>query len=60
VELVNWNANGKLGFSITGGVGSQHIRGDDGIYVKSIQEGGLVSWDGRIWVGDRLVAVKPG
>jgi len=60
VELVNWNANGKLGFSITGGVGSQYIRGDDGIYVKSIQEGGLISWDGRIWVGDKLVAVKPG
>jgi len=60
VELVNWNANGKLGFSITGGVGSQHIRGDDGIYVKSVQDGGLVSWDGRIWVGDQIVAVKSG
>jgi hypothetical protein len=60
VELVNWNPTGKIGFSITGGVGSQHIRGDDGIYVKSIQEGGLVSWDGRIWVGDKIVAVKSG
>jgi len=60
VDLINWNSNGKLGFSITGGIGSQHIRGDDGIYVKSIQEGGLVSWDGRIWVGDKLVAVKQG
>lgn len=60
VELVNWNPNGKIGFSITGGVGSQHIRGDDGIYVKSIQEGGLISWDGRIWVGDKIVAVKSG
>jgi len=60
VELINWNSNGKLGFSITGGVGSQHIRGDNGVYVKSIQEGGLISWDGRIWVGDQLVAVKQG
>jgi len=60
VELVNWNPNGKIGFSITGGVESQHIRGDDGIYVKSIQDGGLVSWDGRIWVGDKIVAVKSG
>jgi len=60
VELINWNPSGKLGFSITGGVGSQHIRGDDGIYVKSVQEGGLISWDGRIWVGDQLVAVKQG
>jgi len=60
VDLINWNPNGKLGFSITGGVGSQHIRGDDGIYVKYIQEGGLISWDGRIWVGDQLVAVRQG
>jgi hypothetical protein len=60
VDLINWNPNGKLGFSITGGMGSQHIRGDDGIYVKYIQEGGLISWDGRIWVGDQLVAVKQG
>jgi len=60
VEIVKWNSNGKLGFSITGGVGSQHIRGDDGIYVKSVQDGGLVSWDGRIWVGDQIVAVKSG
>jgi len=60
VELINWNTSGKLGFSIAGGVGSQHIRGDNGIYIKSIQDNGLVSWDGRIWVGDRLVAVKQG
>jgi len=60
VEIVNWNSNGKLGFSITGGVGSQHIRGDDGIYVKSVQDGGLISWDGRIWVGDQIVGVKSG
>jgi len=60
VEIVNWNSKGKLGFSITGGVGSQHFRGDNGIYVKSVQDGGLVSWDGRIWVGDQIVAVKSG
>lgn len=60
VDLINWNSNGKLGFSIAGGIGSQHIRGDDGIYVKAIQDGGLVSWDGRIWVGDKLIAVKQG
>ena len=60
VELINWNSSGKLGFSIAGGVGSQHIRGDNGIYVKSIMEGSLLSWDGRIWVGDLLVALKQG
>ena len=25
VEIVNWNSNGKLGFSITGGVGSLYF-----------------------------------
>ena len=58
IELVNRYANRKLGFSITGGVDNQHFRGDDGIYVKSIQDGGLVSRDGRIWVGDQIVAVR--
>ena len=60
IELVNRFASRKLGFSIAGGVDNQHFRGDDGIYVKSIQDGGLVSRDGRIWVGDQIVAVKSG
>ena len=60
IELVNRFANRKLGFSIAGGIDNQHFRGDDGIYVKSIQDGGLVSRDGRIWVGDQIVAVKSG
>ncbi|CAG0919671.1 unnamed protein product [Notodromas monacha] len=47
-----------LGFSIAGGIGNQHIPGDNGIYVTKIMEGGAAHVDGRVVVGDKLVAVK--
>ncbi|ODM96955.1 Disks large 1 tumor suppressor protein [Orchesella cincta] len=47
-----------LGFSIAGGIGNQHIPGDNGIYVTKISEGGAAHADGRLAVGDKLVAVR--
>ena len=47
-----------LGFTIAGGIGNQHIPGDNGIYVTKVMDGGAAAADGRIAVGDRLVAVK--
>lgn len=47
-----------LGFSIAGGIGNQHIPGDNGIYVTKIMEGGAAHVDGRISIGDKLVAVR--
>lgn len=47
-----------LGFSIAGGIGNQHIPGDNGIYVTKIMEGGAAQVDGRLLVGDKLVAVR--
>ncbi|XP_066519069.1 disks large homolog 1 isoform X4 [Hoplias malabaricus] len=47
-----------LGFSIAGGVGNQHIPGDNSIYVTKIIEGGAAHKDGRLQVGDKLVAVN--
>lgn len=47
-----------LGFSIAGGIGNQHIPGDNGIYVTKIMEGGAAHVDGRLSVGDKLVAVR--
>ena len=47
-----------LGFTIAGGIGNQHIPGDNGIYVTKIMDGGAASVDRRIDVGDRLVSVK--
>jgi len=47
-----------LGFSIAGGIGNQHIPGDNGIYVTKIMDGGAASVDGRLNIGDKLVAVR--
>lgn len=46
-----------LGFSIAGGVGNQHIPGDNSIYVTKIIDGGAAQKDGRLQVGDRLLMV---
>ena len=56
VELIKGNKG--LGFTIAGGIGNQHIPGDNGIYVTKVMDGGAAAADGRISVGDRLVAVK--
>lgn len=47
-----------LGFSIAGGIGNQHIPGDNGIYVTKIMEGGAAGVDGRVAIGDKLIAVR--
>ncbi|CRL04553.1 CLUMA_CG017624, isoform B [Clunio marinus] len=47
-----------LGFSIAGGIGNQHIPGDNGIYVTKIMEGGAAFVDGRLSIGDKLLNVK--
>lgn len=46
-----------LGFSIAGGVGNQHIPGDNSIYVTKIIEGGAAHKDGRLQIGDKILAV---
>ncbi|KAG9351529.1 hypothetical protein JZ751_022780, partial [Albula glossodonta] len=47
-----------LGFSIAGGVGNQHIPGDNSIYVTKIIDGGAAQKEGRLQVGDRLLMVN--
>lgn len=46
-----------LGFSIAGGVGNQHVPGDNSIYVTKIIEGGAAHRDGRLQIGDKIIAV---
>ncbi|KAK2090924.1 Disks large 1 [Saguinus oedipus] len=46
-----------LGFSIAGGVGNQHIPGDNSIYVTKIIEGGAAHKDGKLQIGDKLLAI---
>ncbi|KAJ6651808.1 hypothetical protein lerEdw1_016469 [Lerista edwardsae] len=45
-----------LGFSIAGGVGNQHVPGDNSIYVTKIIEGGAAHKDGQLQIGDKLLA----
>lgn len=47
-----------LGFSIAGGIGNQHIPGDNGIYVTKLMDGGAANVDGRLSIGDKLIAVR--
>ncbi|XP_059484108.1 disks large 1 tumor suppressor protein isoform X4 [Neocloeon triangulifer] len=56
IELIKGTKG--LGFSIAGGIGNQHIPGDNGIYVTKIMDGGAAQADGRLSVGDKLVAVR--
>ncbi|XP_031337701.1 disks large 1 tumor suppressor protein isoform X4 [Photinus pyralis] len=58
LEIMLIKGNKGLGFSIAGGIGNQHIPGDNGIYVTKVMEGGAAQVDGRLLVGDKLVAVR--
>lgn len=56
IELIKGDKG--LGFSIAGGIGNQHIPGDNGIYVTKVMKDGAAQVDGRLVVGDKLVAVR--
>ncbi|XP_065262616.1 disks large homolog 2 isoform X5 [Emys orbicularis] len=58
VEIQLFKGPKGLGFSIAGGVGNQHIAGDNSIYVTKIIDGGAAQKDGRLQVGDRLLMVN--
>ncbi|XP_070073157.1 protein lap4 isoform X6 [Drosophila takahashii] len=48
-----------LGFSIAGGKGSPPFKDDcDGIFISRLTEGGLAHRDGKIMVGDRVMAIN--
>ncbi|VDK83076.1 unnamed protein product [Litomosoides sigmodontis] len=50
--------NGEFGFNIVGGIDQEHIPGDPGIFISMIRNGGSASRDGRLMVGDRIIAVN--
>ncbi|XP_030055964.1 disks large homolog 2 [Microcaecilia unicolor] len=58
VEIKLFKGPKGLGFSIAGGIGNQHILGDNSIYVTKIIDGGAAQKDGRLQVGDRLLMVN--
>jgi C-terminal processing protease CtpA/Prc len=55
--ILEKNQNG-LGFSISGGLFTEHIRNDHGIFVTKIIPGGSADLDGKLSVGDRLISVN--
>uniref|UniRef100_A0A3Q3GVB2 PDZ domain-containing protein n=1 Tax=Labrus bergylta TaxID=56723 RepID=A0A3Q3GVB2_9LABR len=56
-EITLERGNSGLGFSIAGGTDNPHI-GDDPIYVTKIIEGGAAHRDGRLQIGDKILAVN--
>lgn len=52
VEIELQKGTRGLGFSIAGGIGNQHISGDNGIYVTKIMEGGAAHLDRRLQVSE--------
>lgn len=57
-EIQLHKLNGGLGFSIAGGVGSPHVAGDSGIFIVKMAAGGAAELDGRLSVGDKLLAIN--
>ena len=39
-------------------MGNQHVPGDNSIYVTKVIEGGAAHKDGRLQIGDKLMAVR--
>ncbi|GMT02590.1 hypothetical protein PENTCL1PPCAC_24764, partial [Pristionchus entomophagus] len=56
-KIVLYKITGGLGFSVAGGVGNEHVPGDNGIYITKIIDDSAAAHDGRLEVGDRLFAV---
>ncbi|KAI1883258.1 hypothetical protein AGOR_G00243360 [Albula goreensis] len=48
----------RPGVQYSWGVGNQHIPGDNSIYVTKIIEGGAAHKDGKLQIGDKLLAVN--
>ncbi len=55
--LLEKTQNG-LGFSISGGLFTEHLFNDNGIFITKIIRGGAADLDGRLNVGDRLLTVN--
>ncbi|GMT08858.1 hypothetical protein PFISCL1PPCAC_155, partial [Pristionchus fissidentatus] len=56
IELIK--DEGGFGFNVVGGCDSQHLPGDNGIFVSLIKEDGVADRDGRLKQGDRIISVN--
>ena len=46
-----------FGFNIVGGTDSQHLPGEDGIFISHIKPGGSADVSGKLLPGDEIIAV---
>lgn len=58
VDIILERGTTGLGFSIGGGTDNPHIDNDYGIYITRVIKGGAAQLDGRLSVGDCIVAVN--
>ena len=58
IDLRKPDPKASFGFSIGGGSGNQLHPGDNGIYVTKLIENGVAWQDGRLQMGDKLLAVR--
>lgn len=57
-DIVLEKTTNGLGFSISGGLYTEHLKNDHGIFVTKIIPGGAADMDGKLHVGDRLISVN--
>ena len=56
-DIILEKTQAGLGFSISGGLGTEHLKSDHGIFITKIIPGGAADLDGKLSVGDRLISV---
>lgn len=57
-DIVLRKSPNGLGFSISGGLFTEHIANDHGIFVTKIIKGSIADLDGKLSVGDRILSVN--
>lgn len=56
-DVILQKTQNGLGFSISGGLGTELFKNDHGIFITKIIPGGAADLDGKLAVGDRLISV---
>ncbi|GMR57150.1 hypothetical protein PMAYCL1PPCAC_27345, partial [Pristionchus mayeri] len=58
VTIVLTKDEGGFGFNVVGGSDSQHLPGDNGIFVSLVKEDGVAARDGQLKEGDKILSVN--
>jgi len=57
-DVILVKAQSGLGFSISGGLFTEHIINDHGVFITKLTPGGAADLSGRLNVGDRMLSVN--